>query len=49
MATTVKEAFKEFAGNLNITDRQETAVAICKANIISKIKAKLKSHMRKPA
>lgn len=44
MATTVKEAFKEFAGNLNITDRQETAVANCKANIISKIKAKLKLH-----
>lgn len=41
MATTVKEAFKEFASNVNITDRQETVVANCRANVVSKIKAKL--------
>jgi hypothetical protein len=44
MAITVKESFKEFASNVNITDRQETAVANCKANVIAKIKAKLQLH-----
>jgi hypothetical protein len=41
MATTTKESFKEFASNVNITDRQGTVVANCKANVIAKIKAKL--------
>jgi len=44
MATTVKEAFRQFASSVNITDRQEAAVAICKANVIAKIKAKLQLH-----
>ena len=44
MATTIKESFKEFANNVNITDRQGTVVANCKANVIAKIKAKLDLH-----
>lgn len=44
MATTIKESFKEFASNVNITDRQETVVTNCKANVIAKIKAKLDLH-----
>jgi hypothetical protein len=44
MATTTKESFKEFASNINITDRQEGVVANCKANVIAKIKAKLQLH-----
>jgi hypothetical protein len=44
MATTIKESFKEFASNVNITERQGTVVANCKANVIKKIKAKLDLH-----
>lgn len=44
MATTVKEPFRQFASNVNITDRQETAVANCRANVVAKLKAKLTLH-----
>ena len=44
MAITIKESFKEFASNVNITDRQETVVANCKNNVVAKIKAKLSLH-----
>ena len=41
MATTVKESFRQFASNLNITDRQETIVSNCKKNLVEKIGDKL--------
>ena len=44
MATTVKESFKQFASNLNLTDRQATSVGNCRANLVAKIKAKLRVH-----
>src|SRR6266852_1801852 len=44
MATTIKESFKQFATNINITDRQTKAVTNCKTNVIAKIKAKLQLH-----
>jgi hypothetical protein len=44
MATTVKESFKQFATNLNITDRQETVVSNCRKNVVEKIGNKISLH-----
>jgi hypothetical protein len=44
MATTVKESFRAFAKNVNITDRQENAVTNCKTNVVAKLKATLTLH-----
>lgn len=49
MATTVKEAFREFASNLNITDRQTTVVANCRQNVVAKLGAKLSLHSDQPS
>lgn len=37
MATTIKESFRQFAINLNITDRQVTTVSNCHKNVVSVI------------
>lgn len=47
MATTIKSAFREFATNLNITDRQTTIVTNCKNNMVAKLGAELKLHEEK--
>ena len=44
MATTIIESFKQFASNVNISDRQETVVSNCRTNVVSKIKDKLSLH-----
>lgn len=44
MATTILSAFREFASNLNISDRQTTKVANCKNNVVAKIREKLRLH-----
>jgi hypothetical protein len=44
MATTVKESFRLFARDVNITDRQEEKVANCRRNVVSKLKAELELH-----
>lgn len=47
MATTIKSAFREFATNLNITDRQTAIVTNCKNNMVAKLGAELKLHDEK--
>ncbi|GMU74251.1 MAG: hypothetical protein AMXMBFR44_4480 [Candidatus Campbellbacteria bacterium] len=49
MATTLKESFRQFASNVNITDRQTTIVSNCRNNIVSKIGAKLSLHSEQPS
>jgi hypothetical protein len=44
VATTIKSAFREFASNLNITDRQTKIVTNCKNNMVSKLGTELKLH-----
>ncbi len=44
MATTIKSAFREFATNLNITDRQTSIVTNCKNNMVAKLGSELKLH-----
>lgn len=44
MATTIKEAFRQYGSNLNITDRQTTAVVNCKNNVVKVLGAKLNLH-----
>jgi len=44
MATTVKESFRQYAQNLNITDKQETKVSNCKNNVTDVISKKLSLH-----
>ena len=44
MATTVKESFRQYASNLNVTDRQSTTVTNCKNNVILKIEKELSLH-----
>lgn len=44
MATTVKQSFKEYSSNLNITDKQEDAVSNCHNNVTSVIKKELELH-----
>jgi len=47
MATTVKESFRQYASNLNITDRQTTIVTNCKNNMVAKLGAELNLHDEK--
>jgi Second Messenger Oligonucleotide or Dinucleotide Synthetase domain len=47
MATTVKESFKQYASNLNITDRQESVVATCRSNVVDAIGKQLTLHTEK--
>lgn len=49
MATTVKESFRQFAANLNITDRQETIVSNCRSNVAAKLGAKLTLYPEQPS
>lgn len=49
MATTIKESFRQFATNLNITDRQENTVSICRKNVVDKIGAKLSLYPDQPS
>jgi hypothetical protein len=44
MATTIAESFRQFASNLNITDRQGTIVSNCRGNVVAKLGAKLSLH-----
>lgn len=44
MAITINQAFKEYASNLNITDRQESIVSNCRSNVTKKIKQDLALH-----
>jgi hypothetical protein len=44
VATTVEQAFREFASNLEITDRQASLVAKRRANVVAVLKAKLSLH-----
>jgi hypothetical protein len=41
MAITVKQSFKEFASNLELTDRQQAIVANCRKNVADAIAAEL--------
>jgi hypothetical protein len=47
MATTIKESFRQYAANLNITNRQTTKVANCKNNMVAKLGAELTLHDEK--
>lgn len=47
MATTIKESFRQYASNLNITDRQSTKVSNCKNNVVRILGAKLTLHNEK--
>lgn len=47
MATTIKSAFREYATNLNITDRQTTIVTNCKNNMVKVLGSQLKLHNEK--
>jgi len=49
MATTVKESFRQFAENLNITDRQGVVVSCCHKNIVSVIGSKLALKSESPS
>lgn len=44
MATTVKQSFREYASNLNITDKQEETVSNCHNNVTKVIKQSLDLH-----
>lgn len=44
MATTIAESFRQFASNVNITDRQVKTVSNCHTNVVNKIKAQLSLH-----
>lgn len=47
MATTIKESFRQYASNLNITNRQSTVVTNCKNNVVRVLGAKLTLHDEK--
>ena len=47
MATTIKESFRQYASNLNITDRQSSAVTNCKNNVVRVLGEKLSLHPEK--
>jgi hypothetical protein len=49
MAKTISESFQQFASNLNISDRQETLVSICRKNVVDKIANKLILHSEQPS
>lgn len=47
MVTTIKSAFRDYATNLNITDRQASLVANCKNNMVKVLGGELKLHTEK--
>src|SRR4051812_26851862 len=47
MATTIKQSFAAYASNLEITDRQESIVSNCRANVADKIGAVLTLHQER--
>lgn len=47
MATTIKESFRQYASNLNITDRQSSKVTNCKNNVVRVLGDKLTLHSEK--
>ncbi len=49
MATTIKESFRQFSSNLNITDKQTEAVSTCRKNVVGKIGGKLSLHPDQPS
>lgn len=44
MATTIQESFRQYARNLNVTDRQSATVTNCKNNVIREISKELSLH-----
>lgn len=49
MATTVKESFRQFSSNLNITDKQTEIVSNCRKNVVKKIGEKLSLYSDQPS
>lgn len=49
MATTIKESFRQFSSNLNITDKQTEVVSTCRKNVVGKIGEKLSLHSDQPS
>lgn len=49
MATTIKESFHQFSRNLNISDRQESRVSICRTNVVKKIGDKISLYTNQPS
>lgn len=49
MATTIKESFRQFSENLNITDRQTTTVSNCHKNVVDAISNKLSLNAAQPS
>jgi hypothetical protein len=49
MATTIKESFRQFSSNLNITDKQVGVVSNCRKNVVGKIGKELSLHPDQPS
>lgn len=49
MALTIKESFRQFSRNLNITDRQGVLVSSRRKNVVDNLKAKLTLHSSQPS
>jgi hypothetical protein len=49
VATTIKESFRQFAENLNITDRQTATVSNCHKNVVGALSKKLTLHTDQPS
>ena len=49
MALTIKESFKQFASNLNITDKQVTLVSSRRKNAVDALEEKLTLHSEQPS
>lgn len=47
MATTVKQSFSEYSSNLEITDRQQGKVSICRENVTNTLAKELTLHPEK--
>lgn len=47
MATTIKQSFREYASNLEITDRQESLVSTCRSNVVKTLGKVLSLHSEK--
>lgn len=44
MATTIKQSFRDYASNLNITNKQESTVSTCRSNVVKTLKKELTLH-----
>lgn len=49
MATTIQESFRQFANNLNISNKQEKTVSTCRNNVIGEIKKKISLYSDQPS